>query len=173
MESKHITLPPLDVPGFITNGNLTLDIANLSYSVTGGEPVIDMPTHLKGYYKYLPKGGDSCLIAIGLFKRNGTMRDTIGGGYFSTKDTIPDWTPFSAWIDYDTVVQPDSMNVFALSTAQETVTPGTVLLLDNLYFDYTVGIKRNDPKAGISVYNDRETSRLMVFFDFVTPESTS
>ncbi len=173
MESKHITLPPLDIPGFISNGNLTLDIVNMTYTMTGGEPVFDQPTHLKGYFKFLPKGGDSCLIAIGLFKRNGLVRDTIAGGFFSTKDTIPDWTPFSAWIDYDSVVQPDSMNIFAFSTAQQVVTPGTVLFLDNLYLDYTVGVNKLDPKTGISVYNDRETSRLLVFFDFPEPQPVS
>lgn len=172
LESKHITIPSMDVPGFITDGDLTVDISNLSYSVTGGVPVNDQPTHLKGYYKYMPKGGDSCVMAIGLFKRNGAVRDTIAGGYFSTKDTVNDWTLFSAWIDYDTIVQPDSMNIFALSTAQEVLTPGTVLFLDNLFLDYTVGFNESDPKAGIDVYNDKESKRLIIFFDFPQPQHT-
>ena len=170
--TKHITLPPLDIPGFITLGNLTIDITNASYTITGGYPLTDNPTHVKGYYKYFPKGGDTCLVAIGIFKTIGTVTDTIGYGYFSEKDSVTDWTPFIFWIDYDTICQPDTMNIIALSTAQETVTPGTVLYLDNISLDYTVGIGADDPNRGIDIYQDKETRRIMVFFNFPQPETT-
>lgn len=173
LESKHITLPPIDVPGFITLGNLTLDIINGTYILTGGAPVNDQPTHLKGYYKFIPQGGDSCLIAIGLFKTIGMVKDTVAYGYFSTKNTVNDWTLFSAWIDYDTIITPDTMNVVAFSTAQEVLTPGTVLYLDDLFLDYTTGMDDKNPSSGINIYNDKETSRLIVFFEFDKPESTS
>jgi hypothetical protein len=172
LETKHITLPPLDVPGFMTCGTLTVNITSGTYTLSGGVPVVDQPTHLKGFYKFAPKGGDSCVIGIGLTKTTGTVKDTIGMGSFSTKDTIPDWTPFSAWIDYISTVQPDTMNIIAMSTAQEVMTPGTVLFVDNLFLDYTVGFNENDAVAGIQVYNDRETSRLMIFFDFPKDENT-
>jgi hypothetical protein len=172
LESKHITFPPLDVPGFITLGNLTIDIVNLSFVVTGGAPLTDNPTHVKGFYKYLPKGGDSCLIAIGVFKTVGSHTDTIGSGYYSTKDTVNDWKPFIFYISYDTVCQPDTMNIFALSTAKDTVTPGTILFLDDISLDYTVGIGTDDPSRGIDIYQDKETRRIMVFFDFPHPETT-
>ncbi len=173
LETKHYTIPPTDVPGFMTCGKLTVSLISGTYSLTGGVPVTDIPTHLKGYYKYFPKGGDSCAIGIGLTKTTGTILDTIGMGSFSTKDTIADWTPFSAWIDYISTVVPDTMNIVAMSTAQEVMTIGTVLYVDDLYLDYTVGYDKKDPAAGISVYNDRETSRLMVFFDFPEPELIS
>jgi hypothetical protein len=163
----------MDIPGFMTCGKLTVNITAGTYILSGGVPVIDMPTHLKGFYKYSPKGGDSCVIGIGLTRTVAGVQDTIGFGSFSTKDTIPDWTPFSAWIDYQSADQPDTMNIIAMSTAQEIMTPGTVLWVDNLYLDYTAGISRNDPAAGIQVYNDRETSRLMVFFDFPDTQKTS
>lgn len=169
LETKHLSFPPLDVPGFMTCGKLTVNITTASYILSGGAPVVDMPTHLKGYFKYQPKGGDSCLIGIGLTKTSGTTLDTIGLGYFSTKDTVSDWTPFSAWIDYLSPVQPDTMNIIAMSTAQEVMTPGTILYVDDLYLDYTTGFDRTDPSAGIRIYNDRETRRIMLFFDF--PES--
>ena len=173
LESKHITLPPLDAPGFMITANFTLDIATMTYTITGGVPISDRPTHLKGYYKYIPKGGDSCLIGIGLFKTAGGIRDTIGHAEFSTKTSVPDWTYFSSWIDYDTIVTPDTMQVYAFSTAQDAPTPGTVLYVDDLYLDYTVGINKNDPAAGIHVYDDRETGRLMIFFDFAEPQIAS
>ena len=173
LETKHLTLPPTDVPGFMTCGTLTVDITNGTYTLTGGVPVVDQPTHLKGYYKFFPKGGDSCVIGIGLTKTTGAVKDSVGLGSFSTKDTVPDWTPFSAWIDYISASVPDTMNIIAMSTAQETMTPGTVLYVDDLFLDYTVGYRDDDPAAGIQVYNDRETSRLMVFFDFSKGENTS
>jgi hypothetical protein len=170
LESKNILLVG-DIPGFMTLGNLTIDITNLSYNITGGVPVVDVPTHLKGFYKFFPKGGDSCAIAIGLSRWTGTMRDSIGIGTFSTKDTVPDWTPFSARIDYDTTAVPDSMIIMCFSSAQEVLTPGTVLYVDDLWLDYAVGINESDPSAGIDTYNDRETRRLLIFTDFGAPQS--
>ena len=173
LETKHYTIPPTDIPGFMTCGKLTISLTTGSFELSGGVPVVDIPTHLKGFYKYLPKGGDSCVIGIGLTKTSGAVKDTIGLGSFSTKDTVADWTPFSAWIDYISTTAPDTMNIIAMSTAQEVLTVGTTLYVDDLYLDYTVGVEKNDPGAGISVYNDRETRRLMVFFDFESPEFTS
>ncbi|MEI7727689.1 MAG: hypothetical protein WCK09_21460 [Bacteroidota bacterium] len=173
LETKHLTLPPLDVPGFMTCGKLVIDINAGSFILSGGVPVVDVPTHLKGYYKYFPKGGDSCVIGIGLTKTTAGVQDTVGLGAFSTKDTISDWAPFSAWIDYISATAPDSMNIVALSTAQEVMTVGTILYVDDLYLDYTVGFDKKDPAAGVRIYNDRETRRLMVFFDFPMEQSTS
>ena len=173
LETKHYTLPSMDIPGFMTCGKITVDLGTSSFVLSGGVPVVDMPTHLKGFYKYFPKGGDSCVIGIGLTKTTGAVRDTIGIGSFSTKDTIADWTPFSAWINYISADTPDTMNIIALSTAQSAMTVGTILYLDDLYLDYTVGFSKNDNSAGISVYNDRETRRLMIFLDFEKPEITS
>jgi hypothetical protein len=173
LETKHLAVPSRDIPGFMTCGKFTINITTGAYVLSGGVPVVDLPTHLKGYYKYFPKGGDSCVIGIGLTRTTGAIKDTIGLGSFSTKDTITDWTPFSAWIDYISTAAPDTMNIIAMSTAQYDMTIGTTLYVDDLFLDYTVGVDKKDPASGISVYNDRETSRLMIFFDFEEPENTS
>jgi hypothetical protein len=174
LETKHILLPPIDVPGFVTLGNLELDINNLTYTVTGGAPAVDQPTHLKGFYKFIPKGGDSCMIGIGLFKTAAGVQDSIAYGYFATKDTVPDWEYFSAWIDYDTLLTPDTMNIIALSTAQEVIpVPGSVLFIDDLFLDYTVGFKEQDPAAGVMTYYDRETGRIIIFYDFPKEQTVS
>jgi hypothetical protein len=173
LETKHLVLPPLDIPGFMTCGKLVVDIASGSYTLSGGVPVVDQPTHLKGFFKYLPKGGDSCVIGIGLTKTAAGIQDTVGVGYFSTRDTVNDWTPFSAWIDYYEAIQPDTMNIIAMSTAQEVMTPGTVLYVDGLYLDYTLATPGLDPAAGISIYHDRETRRILCFFDFPEPRTTT
>ncbi|MFC2102252.1 hypothetical protein ACFLS7_04590 [Bacteroidota bacterium] len=169
LESKDILFVG-GIPGFMTCGTLTIDIATLSFEITGGAPVFDMPTHLKGYYKYFPKGGDSCAIGIGLFKTVDSIQNEIGIGQFSTKDTVSDWTYFSAWIDYYVNEQPDTMNIIAISSALEIPTAGTVLYVDNLYLDYTLGINPDDPSSGINIYNDQETKRLLLFFEFERSE---
>jgi hypothetical protein len=66
---------------------------------------------------------------------------------------------------------PDTMNILAISSATLSPTAGTVLFLDDLYLDYTTGIKGEDPSAGIDFYQDSEQKEWLVFFDF--PESRS
>jgi hypothetical protein len=173
LETKNYLFSSIDVPGFMTCGTLTVNLSLGTYTLSGGVPVVDIPTHLKGYYKYFPKGGDSCVVGIGLTKTTGGVQDTVGMGYFSTKDSVPDWTPFSAWIDYISTEAPDTMNIIAMSTAQEVMTVGTVLYVDELFLDYTVGCDQSDPSAGINVYNDRETKRLLIFLDFPGQEFTT
>lgn len=173
LETKHIFGIPLNIPGFVTLGKLTIDLNTLTYSVTGGAPITDNPTHLQGFYKYFPQGGDSCLIGIALYKTIGNVADTIGYASFSTHNTVSDWTPFSAWINYDTIATPDTMNIIALSSAQDTAVAGTILYVDSISLDYTVGIERQNPQAGIKIYQDKETKRLLLFFDFNNPQQIS
>ena len=45
-----------------------------------------------------------------------------------------------------------------------------VLYIDNFYLDYTVSVDETDPAAGIDIYNDKTTHRLLVFTDFPTPQ---
>lgn len=173
LETKEIPIVYITIPGVITLGTITINIADSTYSITGGVPINDAPTHLKGFYKYQPKGGDSCVIGIMLTKWAGSTRDTIGLGYFSTHDTVSSWAPFSAWIDYSTVTTPDTMNILAISSASFFPTAGTILYLDDLYLDYTTGVKEEDPFAGIDLYQDTELKELRVFFNFPSPRSTS
>jgi hypothetical protein len=173
LETKNIPVFDINVPALITLGTLNIDMAAGTYSISGGAPINDMPTHLKGYFKYQPRGGDSCAIGIMLTKWTGNGRDTIGIGAFSTKDTITSWTPFSSWIDYRTATTPDTMNILAISSASYTPTPGTILFVDGLYLDYTTAINEEDPAEGIDIYNDREQKELIVFLDFSSKEETS
>ena len=166
--TKNIAIPgaSFDCPGFITLGKLHVDISNQTYYVTGSAPINDRPTHLMGYYKYQPVGGDSCAIGILLYKTVSGKRDTLAGAYFSTTATVNDWTHFSTFIIYDTILTPDTMNIVALSSAQTNMHPNSTLYVDDLYLDYTVGFDEKDASAGISVYQDKETSRLIVFCEF-------
>jgi hypothetical protein len=173
LESKQLPVVGVVVPGVMTLGKLSIDIVNLTYSISGGVPISDKPTHLQGFFKFQPKGGDSCAIGIGLTKWVNGKRDTIGYGYFSSPDTITSWTFFSAWINYDTVATPDTMNILAISSATLTPTAGTILYVDDLQLDYTTNVNDEDPGKGIETYLDKELRELLVFFDFPVPRSTS
>lgn len=171
LESKQLTFPSVVVPGIVTLGTLSIDIFTQTISVTGGAPINDMPTHLKGYFKFQPAGGDSCLIGIGLSKWNNGVRDSVGIGSFSTHDAVNAWTPFSAWIDYKLTETPDTFNIVAISSADSNSFPGSVLYIDNLYLDYTLGVNPEDPAAGIDTYQDRELHQILVWYDFEKPET--
>jgi hypothetical protein len=172
LESKQLSLPSIVVPGVVTLGTLTIDIFAQTYGISGGVPITDKPTHLKGFYKYQPKGGDSCAIGIGLTKWNSGVRDSVGIGAFSTHDTVNVWTPFYAWIDYVHTEQPDTFNILAISSADSTPTAGTVLYVDDISLDYTLGVNPEDPAAGINIYQDREEHQILVYFDFGKAENT-
>jgi len=172
LESKQLTFPQLVVPGVVTLGTLTINIFTQTFAINGGVPIQDIPTHLKGFYKFQPKGGDSCVIGIGLTKWNNGVRDSVAIGAFSTHDTVNVWTPFSAWIDYVLPEAPDTFNILAISSADITPTAGSVLYIDNIYLDYTLGINREDPAAGIDIYQDREEHQILVYFDYEKPETT-
>jgi hypothetical protein len=172
LESKQLTVPSLVIPGVVTLGKLTINIYTLTYAITGGVPINDKPTHLKGFYKFQPKGSDSCAIGIGFTKWNNGTRDTVGYGLFSTHDSINVWTPFYAWINYILTEQPDTFDILAISSAVSSPTAGTVLYVDNISLDYTTGINREDPSAGLNIYQDREKHQILVYFDFEKPETT-
>jgi hypothetical protein len=173
LESKQLPVVGVVVPGVITLGTLSIDIVNMTYGISGGVPISDKPTHLKGFFKFQPKGGDSCMIGIGLSKWITGGRDSIGIGVFSCHDTVISWTPFSAWIDYIDAATPDTMNIIAISSATFTPTPGTILYVDDLYLDYTTAVNDENPGKGIDIYQDKELRELLVFFNFPESRSTS
>ena len=172
METQQLTFPSVVVPDVVTLGTLTIDIFNQTYSIKGGVPISNKPTHLKGFYKFQPRGGDSCVIVTGLSKWGNGNRDSVGIGYFSTHDTVNTWTPFYAWIDYVLNEQPDTFNILAISSAVNPPTAGTVLYIDNLSLDYSVGINHEDPATGINIYQDREEQQILIYFDFEKPQAT-
>jgi hypothetical protein len=171
--TKEIAIPgaSFNCPGVITLGKIDANIITQTFSITGGVPINDRPTHLMGYYKFSPVGGDSCVVGIILYKSINGNQDTIAAGYFSAKNATSDWTHFSAWINYDTILTPDTMNIVALSSAQMDMHPNTTMYLDGLYLDYTVGIDGQDPASGISVYQDKETGRLIIFCEFSSAQN--
>ncbi|HLN52166.1 MAG TPA: PCMD domain-containing protein [Lentimicrobium sp.] len=127
------------MPGILTLGNVIIDIVNQTGTVVGGVPVDGYPKFLKGYFKYQPALGDSCIIGIGLTRWNGTNTDTIAYSYTKFGSNITNWQEFTLPVQYETFVEPDTMNIMFISSNIETgvVTGGSTLWVDNLWIEFS------------------------------------
>ncbi len=141
------------MPGILTLGDVIIDIVNQTGTVVGGVPVSGYPKFLKGYYKYQPAAGDSCIIGIGLTRWNGTGSDTIAYAYSKFGANVSSWQEFSIPVEYETFVEPDSMNVMFVSSNIETgtVTGGSTLWVDNLWIDFSQ-VSVSDPGFDKQIY---------------------
>jgi len=130
-------------PGLITLGTFVVDVLAETGDIIGGIPWTTRPAFFNTYYKYIPKSGDSCFIAIGFFKYNALTQttDTIGTAAFSTSATVTEWTELNLEIEWLTNEYPDSMNIIIMSSdGLGTPRQGTVLYVDELSFSGTVGV---------------------------------
>lgn len=138
---------PVTVPGMITLGEIIIDLVNVTGTVEGGIPISGLPQKLRGWYRYLPGTGDSCIMGIGLSKWNGTSRDTIAYSYLTVGGQQDEWLEFSLPVEYEIAVEPDTMNVVFFSSNLLTGAPvsGSKLWVDDLWIDYeTVSIQLAD-----------------------------
>ncbi len=129
---------PVTMPGILSLGEITLDIVNQTGTVSGGVPINTRPNILKGWFRYLPAAGDSCIMGIGLSRWNGTGRDTLAYGYTTIGGQNPNWQEFSLPIDYLIWEMPDTMNIMFFSSNLLTGGPvtGSVLYVDDLSLEY-------------------------------------
>jgi hypothetical protein len=127
------------LPGLITLGEFTLDVANETATVTGGIPFPYRPAKLKGWYKAQPGSGDRGMIGAGFSKLYGGVRDTIGYAELFFTTTVTTWTPFEVDIVWDNQDIPDSVNIVASASdlVTESFVTGSKLWLDDLYFAYS------------------------------------
>lgn len=85
-----------------------------------GVPYTSSPTHIQGYYKYLPVGGDSADIFCSLTKWNSTTssRDTLGWVGYRELNTVSTYTQFNLKIDYtDSITAPDTITILFSSSS--------------------------------------------------------
>lgn len=128
IQLKTIDVFGSPVPGVATLG--TMEMNNTS----GGIPFSERPMQLTGYYKHL-SAGDEVFMAVQFFKEG----ELIGGGEWSTTDSIPEYIEFSISISYSSEAFPDTMNITFLTDAYQI---GSGLFIDALSFEYeTTGIK--------------------------------
>ena len=130
-------------PGVITLGELVLDIVNNTANFSGGIPFSDRPIALNGKFINLPAAGDLTMVGVVFTKYNPATgnSDTIGGGLGTFPETYTEWTDFTVPIQFGAELDPDTMNMYAVSSNIANLTDGGSIQLDNLSFEYEAGIE--------------------------------
>jgi len=157
---------PVTMPGVLSLGEIVLDILNMTGTVEGGVPVSGAPVMLRGYYRYQPGLGDSCVIGIGLSRWNGTSRDTLAYSYRTIGGATPSWTEFSVPVEYFIQAEADTMNIMFVSSNLLTgfMTTGSKLWVDDLWLEYgTVSVQETGRSVSLRASPSPEGGRLNVF----------
>ncbi len=126
--SYAIELTTIDMSGQTVPGVITLGELGIGYTA-GGIAFTDRPEALKGYMRH-PSQGDVVMVAV-QFYRQGVQ---IGGGAWSTADSIADYQEFNVPITFGSPYDPDTMNITILTDQEQ---PGSKLFVDDLEFQYT------------------------------------
>jgi hypothetical protein len=171
--TKNIFLVgPVTVPGVLTLSEISIDIFQQSFNISGGYPFSGMPQQLAGYLKYQPSGIDTSYFGFALTRWNNGTRDTIGYAADTISGTISSWTPFQLPIAYDIWVAPDTMSILFLCTNvnDPVVHTGSKMWVDNLSFIYgTVGIEGITFGDDYRIYADPATRQLIIDTKFDKP----
>ncbi len=124
---------PILVPGLITLG--VIDI--MTQSVKGGIACTDKPDELRGWYKYIPVGGDTMNVIVYFWENNGGVVDTVGTGTLEVPTGAASYTSFSILIEWDSLYtgSPDSANIVLTNCGMDPH-GGTVAIYDDLSFYY-------------------------------------
>ena len=133
-------------------------------NLSSGFPFTDRPKSFTFGAMYFPQiTGEALAIIITTKKSNG---DTVSYSFGTrTASTNPDWTDLSMNLNYRTAVtgNPDScfINFILLPTGTGTISPNTVLLVDNLRFNsFGVSVEETLDKniGSVNVYPNPASS---------------
>lgn len=113
-----------------------------SISTTYGHPFTHRPSKLIFWYKYFNAASDTGLAGVLLSKWNGTTKIIIGEGLMNFTSNITSYTMAELAITYYSSLNPDTV-IISFIGSWGTQTPGTMLYIDNLSFDYTTDISDN------------------------------
>jgi hypothetical protein len=162
----------VQVPGMATLGRVNVS----SYQIYGGIPFTNKPDNFRCYYKYLPNGIDTMMIAVYFWHYDNVLhqKDTLGGFVFDTSATINSYTYLDIPIPWDTnyTFTPDSMNIILL--ASYTVQNHSAAFFDDFSFYYLpVGLETPldnileglfpNPAAGMITLKNVEKSQINIY----------
>ena len=162
------------VPGVLTLSQISINVLQRTFNLSGGYPFSAMPQQLSGYLKYQPAGADTAFYGFALTKWNNGVRDTIGFAADTISGNIPAWTPFQLPIAYNIWETPDTMSILFLCTNVNSPVAhtGTKMWVDNLSFIYgTVGIEGITFGKDYRIYADAATRQLLIETTFDTPRN--
>jgi len=136
---SHVVMTGKDIqgttiPGVITQGTMTIDMANSTVDITGGVPYTTRSARMKGFFKYTPANNDTAVIAAWLLK--GSTSDTIAVGAFKVVGTYDTWTEFTFDLEYNSNEYPDTLNFLCSSSiTANNAQLGSVFEIDNVWFE--------------------------------------
>jgi len=128
-----------DTVGVIFTGKINTSPPSIIY----GYPYVGRPAKLEFYSKYFPVGNDYAMVTVGLFKWNGTSRDTIA----FNRMQIPPSASYNHYIvnlGYNSSVISDSAFIGFSSSWNDTARQNSTLYLDDVAFIGWVGIEEHN-----------------------------
>ncbi len=107
-------------------------------NISGGFPYDELPSVISGYYKYMPAGVDSAMIAVICSKWNDQTGNREQQIRFFKLPPIPEYTYFSDTLYLDDM-EVDTVNIICLSnmalTGEGSNNPGSLLYVDDLWLE--------------------------------------
>jgi hypothetical protein len=138
------------------SGNYALELHTIQYTDSGtgitdtsyagaytgytGIPYSSRPTDMKFYAKYHSSGADQGYIYAALYRWNTvtSAREMIGYAY-GLVDTTSTYTSYTLPFTYGSVLPPDTILVYLLSSVGKGI-PGSTLLIDDISFSVPLGV---------------------------------
>lgn len=122
MQMKTIDLAGNLIPAVASLGTVGIGFTE------GGIPFTGKPVALHVYVRH-PSTGNEVFIAAEFFNSG----ESIGGGSWSTTDSLADYTEITIPINFSGTLNPDTLNITLLTDAW---TEGSMMQVDDLGFEY-------------------------------------
>lgn len=140
-------LGPIILPGILFSGRYkSYDFSGLNFEQNAefGVPFKEKPIKMEGYYTYTSVNADSAYALVMLSKYNAVskVKDTVGFGGFTIKETVSSYTKFTVDVDYAYPagsLVPDSILILFTSskgTLELVGQAGSTLNIDNCSLTY-------------------------------------
>ncbi len=163
------TIATVVAPGIAVTGVLNVDIAGMTFDITGGFPNTTRPANLTGKWQHTSSGTDHPRVSAYLWKWNATLsqRDTVAIADTIAGAAITSWADFSIPFDYKSGSMPDS-GIIAISTTDGgTITAGTSISADDLAFAGSVPagvISVATPNASATIFPNPASGSATVYY---------
>jgi Secretion system C-terminal sorting domain len=154
-----------DTVGFLGIGTVITSLPpslKLGATITSG---VSRPAALSFSSKYAPIGGDSAFVVVYLSHWNGTSRDTIAAGQYTTNATATAFAVNSITLTYNpsfSTVWADSMFVIASSSVYSHAGAkiGSTLWIDDLKWSGYNSVNELDAVGTVSVFPNPATNHI-------------
>jgi hypothetical protein len=164
LESKNIPFIGI-VPGVALCGSIN----KTNFTPKSGFPYNQRPLALSGSWQYQASGADQGFVFIAFTRWNtvNNKRDTIGLNGFNLQGSVTSWTNFNLPISFNTPDYPDTC-IIALSASGQTPVAGSYLDVDNLNFEFTIGVNDINANNSIRLFPNPAKDKLYIKIDEFT-----